>query len=159
MALPEGFVIVPYEPRFREGFAKLTQAWIEQYFYLEPSDYEMLADPQAALDGQGELFLACRNGEVVGSCGFRVRADGVHELIKLGVAPEVRGRGIGSTLVRTVLEAVRQRGAERVELLSHSLLQPALELYRKAGFQSLPLRPEDRSEHEQVDTRMGLDFV
>ncbi|MBM3926999.1 MAG: GNAT family N-acetyltransferase [Sphingomonadales bacterium] len=78
------------------------------------------------------LTLACEGEALVGfAMGRAVAGDG--ELLLLAVEPERRGRGIGGTLLRSVIADARDRRAERLHLEMRAG-NPALALYRAHGF-------------------------
>lgn len=56
----------------------------------------------------------------------------------LYVAPGARRAGVGRALVDLTLERARERGARRVELDVTEDNEPALALYRRAGFDEFP---------------------
>jgi ribosomal-protein-alanine N-acetyltransferase len=70
---------------------------------------------------------------------FQVVADEMH-LLNLAVAPELRGRGWARWLLRLALVLGRRRGARRALLEVRRSNQPALALYRTAGFRELSVR-------------------
>ncbi len=70
-------------------------------------------------------------------------APGVVELVKLAVAADVQGQGVGRRLIEVSLDFARQQGASRVTLISNSKLEAALRLYQRFGFRRLPL-PADQ---------------
>ena len=75
-----------------------------------------------------------RFGDVVALRDVSLRAaPGEEELLLIAVAPEHRGKGLGTRLLHQVLEDARNRGAERV-FLEMRFNNPAIELYQKAGF-------------------------
>ena len=60
-------------------------------------------------------------------------APGEEELLLIAVRPESRGKGLGRSLLDSVLADARERGAERVFLeMRHN--NPAAALYSAAGF-------------------------
>jgi ribosomal protein S18 acetylase RimI-like enzyme len=71
------------------------------------------------------------NGEDVGAFGFY--ADSDHVLLDyLAILPEYQRRGIGSRLIRSVIEEARKSGKPvRVQVLKPN---PAAELYKRLGF-------------------------
>ncbi|WP_294336101.1 GNAT family N-acetyltransferase [uncultured Sphingomonas sp.] len=78
------------------------------------------------------LTLACEGEALVGFAMARaVAGDG--ELLLLAVEPERRGRGIGGTLLRSVIADARDRRTERLHLEMRAG-NPALALYRAHGF-------------------------
>jgi ribosomal protein S18 acetylase RimI-like enzyme len=56
------------------------------------------------------------------------------EVVYMGVAPEVRRRGLGATIMRFALGAAAQMGAERLVLAVDAQNEPAMATYRNAGF-------------------------
>ena len=77
-------------------------------------------------------------------------------LFGMWVAPEVRGRGIGRSLVMAVVDWARQAGYVRILLDVGDANAAAIRLYDGCGFQptgmtgSLPPPREHVSEHERV---------
>jgi ribosomal protein S18 acetylase RimI-like enzyme len=74
-------------------------------------------------------------------------------LASLWVAPEARGRGLGTALVERVVEWAEDRGADEVTLWVNDASATALGLYERAGFAATgdrrPLeRTRDASEIE-----------
>ena len=149
--------IVPFEDRFAGEFASLNRAWLEDHGLLEEIDERHLRDPRATIvTGGGELFLALRDGTVVGTCGIHPAGDGVFELVKLTVAPSERGRGIARRLTERTLDLARAAGARTVRLYSSSRLPVAVRLYESMGFRHLPM-PAD-ADYSTADVYMELDL-
>lgn len=126
--------IVRYDtsrPDHRAGFRDLNLAWIERWFTVEPRDRQELDDPEGnILSDGGQIFMAEVDGpggvEVVGTCGLLRGHDGAPELVKMVVKESARGRGVGRALGEAVIAAARADGATRVELMSNTLLEPAI---------------------------------
>lgn len=57
------------------------------------------------------------------------------ELSRLGVDPKYQGQGYGKLLLHNLIEEVRRRHADGIQLLAASANIPALYLYRHAGFE------------------------
>lgn len=73
------------------------------------------------------------HGEIVGSTGFELSADGRHALIRsVAVAPERRTAGAGSRLARYAMEEARGAGAGRAWLFSRR----SGPFWQKLGFTS-----------------------
>jgi GNAT superfamily N-acetyltransferase len=152
-----GIDIVPYEDRHAADFDRLNRAWLVAHGLLEPGDEPHLADPRGTIvEGGGAIFVAVRDGEVVGTCGIHPTGGGVYELIKLAVDPSARGGGIGRRLVERCLDFVRAAGGRRVALLSSSRLQSALRLYAALGFRDEPMPAA--TGYETADVHMVLDL-
>ncbi len=82
-------------------------------------------------------LLAVAGGEVIGSLGISREAHPVNSHVaSLGmmVAPEWRGRGVGSALLAEAIRWARDVGVEKVALSVFPDNEAARALYRKFGF-------------------------
>lgn len=61
--------------------------------------------------------------------------DESYELAKMAVSDSAKGIGIGKRLGQHMIEKARSLGAKRVYLESNTVLEPAINLYHKLGFQ------------------------
>lgn len=135
-------------------FARLNCAWIERYFHMEPADERMLGNPiEMIVDPGGEIFVVDMDGCVVGVCALVNHGNRSYELAKMAVDPDERGRGIGYLLGRRAIEEARRRGARRVLIESNTVLEPAMNLYRKLGFVEIP---DHRSPYERSNIALEL---
>jgi putative acetyltransferase len=146
-----------FRPDDRHAFDSLNRAWLTSYGLLEPPDERQLTDPVGQIIAPGgQIFVARRNGDVVGTCAILPHHQGVMELVKLTVAPDAQGLGLGRRLVEACLAFARGRGARRLVLLSNSRLGAALRLYEGLGFRRAPM-PDDAS-YVTADVYMELDL-
>jgi putative acetyltransferase len=121
------------------AFRRLNEEWILRYFALEPKDIEILADPEGTiLAGGGKIFVATRNGEVVGCCALDATGPGEFEVVKMAVTESCRRIGVGRRLLESAIAAARVCGATRLHLETNSKLAPAIRLYESLGFRHLP---------------------
>lgn len=83
-------------------------------------------------DRYGSLLATDRNGRIVGEIGLK----DMRGLVEIGmlVAPEHRGEGIGSTLLRAGLDWARMRHAYKMTLQVWPHNEAARRLYQKFGF-------------------------
>jgi ribosomal protein S18 acetylase RimI-like enzyme len=136
-------------------FARLNRDWLVGFELYEPIDGEYLDDPRGHfLDHGGEIFIALRGEEVVGTCAVLPSGPEVCELSKLTVAPSARGHGLGRRLTETAIEHARRLGAKRLVLSSNSRLKTAIGLYEQLGFRHDA--PGGGISYENADTFMEL---
>jgi putative acetyltransferase len=151
-------VIDRYRPEDHGAFAALNRAWLAEYRLLEATDERQLLDPVGEIIAPGgQVFVARRGGEVVGTCAVLPHEEDVMELAKLVVVPSAQGLGVGRRLVEACLAYARGRGARRLVLLSNSRLGAALRLYERLGFRPAPV-PRD-AVYVTADVYMELDLV
>jgi GNAT superfamily N-acetyltransferase len=84
-------------------------------------------------DGEG-CWIAEMDGRAVGSVTLRDLGGGLARLGHLVLRPEARGSGAGRRLFESVVEAAREAGYERLDLMTFSDLVTARDLYRRGGF-------------------------
>lgn len=148
--------IVDYETRYQSAFKRLNAEWIETHWQLEAADHEALGDPQKyIIDPGGHIFLALEGAEAVGTCALIKATDATFELAKMAVDPAARGKGTGLALGAAVIEKARSLGAQALYLESNTILEPAINLYRKLGFEEFVGEP---SPYERCNIQMMLDL-
>jgi ribosomal protein S18 acetylase RimI-like enzyme len=103
--------------------ASFVAVWQNSQAYLE------LAFRQAAI-----ATLAEYDGKIVGYQISTATPMGGH-LARLAVHPQMQKRGIGSALLRDVLQHFRQRGARTITVNTQDDNQASMRLYQKAGFE------------------------
>jgi putative acetyltransferase len=99
-----------------------------------------LFDLEAAYFRRGGAFWVAEDGSgrIVATCGLCPVDERVIELRKMYVHPDARRQGIARRLLALALAFARERGFERVELETASVLREAIALYRKSGFLPRP---------------------
>ncbi len=143
-----------YQPEYAEHFKSLNVEWISKYFTVEEEDLKQLENlEESVLRNGGVILFAHFNHEVAGTCALIKTGEGEYQLAKMGISPEHRGKKIGNKLMEAALEAAKQLHASKIWLGSNTQLVPALSLYRKYGFQDIPLQP---SPYSRANVRMEL---
>jgi DNA-binding MarR family transcriptional regulator/N-acetylglutamate synthase-like GNAT family acetyltransferase len=130
--------IVDYKPTYLEAFKRLNEEWISKYFKMEPADHKALDNPQKNIIAKGgHILVALYNKEPVGVCALIKMEDPVYEyeMAKMAVSPAAQGKNIGWLLGRAIIDKARSLGAKKLYLESNTILQPAINLYHKLGFQ------------------------
>ena len=148
--------IVDYEPRFQNAFKRLNVEWIETHWQLEEADHRILDDPQThIIEPGGHIFIALEGEQTVGTCALIRMTDASFELAKMAVNPASQGLGIGAALGNAVIDRARALGAGRIFLDTNTILEPAIRLYHKLGFNEFVGEP---SPYARCDIQMVLDL-
>jgi len=80
-------------------------------------------------------FTVTHKGKIVGlAIGSLCGGGGVAHLQWICVDPEYRGRGVGTTLLTTVIDYVRKTGCHKLTLYTVPCLKNALSMYLSEGF-------------------------
>lgn len=92
-------------------------------------------------------FVAETEGRIVGAVWVRVMPDYGHvdaetPSLSISLLPEYRGMGIGTALMKRMLEALKELGYARVSL-SVWRANPAARLYRRLGFVTVQSNQDD----------------
>lgn len=147
--------IVDYEPKYQSAFRELNVEWISKYFKMEAADYKALDNPDDyILKNGGHILVALYDGEPLGVCALIKMDDPEfdYELAKMAVSPRAQGKNIGYLLGKAVCDRAVSLGAKSLYLESNTLLEPAINLYHKLGFQKTSGRvtPYERSNIQMV---------
>lgn len=123
---------------------------------MEAFDREQLEHPRKnILEKGGQVWFAEYQGTIVGTAAMKQVQEGVYELIKMGVAPEAQGKSLGQQLAAHAIEWAKGQGASRVVLYSHTCLASAIRLYRRLGFEEVPIEP---GKYQRCDIKMEIVF-
>lgn len=119
----------------------LLQAHLDDMHDTSPAESVHALDPQALARPDITFWTATEGDAVVGCAALRELAPDEAELKSMRTVPSARGRGVGTALLRQVLDEARARGYRRVSLETgtHAFFTPAHQLYAAHGF--LPCAP------------------
>jgi GNAT superfamily N-acetyltransferase len=147
--------IIDYEPQYATFFKELNRAWLEKYFYVEPKDIILLEDCQKSIiDPGGFIFFAKYEGEIAGCFALIHHQAQVYELGKMAVEEKYQGKKIGQKLLTHAIDFARNNAWHRLILYSSTKLPAALHIYKKNGFQIVPL--EKGNPYTRSDIKMEL---
>ncbi|NOT46964.1 MAG: GNAT family N-acetyltransferase [Acidobacteria bacterium] len=147
--------IIGFDRAYADAFAELNYQWISQYFVVEEHDREMLDHPvENIIEKGGWIFFAVAENNAVGTVALVDDGEDRFELAKMAVSSSFRRRGIGDRLIEACVEYAAKNRKGSVFLLSNTLLEPAINLYRKHGFVETVL--DQNSPYERVNIRMEL---
>ena len=105
--------------------------------HLAPKDLLLLSDPSEARLGQylpeGVCYVVEDGGDILASCLVSRETPEVFEVRNIAVEPDKQAEGIGTQLLRYVIEDVRHKGAKRLEVGTGTFGYPLI-FYQRAGF-------------------------
>jgi GNAT superfamily N-acetyltransferase len=150
--------IIPFEPEHANAFKNLNLNWLEQYFYVEEKDKELLEKCQESiLDIGGYIFLAETDAKIVGCFSLIPFGARTFELGKMAVDNEYQGLKIGQQLLSFAIDFAKQQHWKKIVLYSSTKLDTALHVYRKYGFREVAL--EKDLPYARSDIKMELDLM
>jgi GNAT superfamily N-acetyltransferase len=153
----EGAKVVTYDPRYRDTFVALNREWIERYFRVERNDLEQLERlEETILAPGGEIFFVVKDGAALGCCAMVPHGEGNYEVAKMAVADAAKGRGYGDLLMEACVRWAVEKGAAEITILSNTVLEPAIRLYRKHGFETVRLGPHPDYERCNIEMKLAL---
>lgn len=153
-------LVISFKPQFLADFVSLNREWIEKYFVFEEMDRIQLENPfEAILNRGGEIFFILDQGVALGTMALIPHGPACYELAKMAVSPQARGKGFGDLLIRSGIEWAKGRGAQKITLLSNTVLEPAISLYRKHGFKVVHLGKHPAYERCNIEMELVLDSI
>lgn len=95
-----------------------------------------IADIEAHYTNRGGVFelIEDARGNLLGTVGLYPMNAATIELRKMYFSKALRGRGVGKTTLRRMIEKARALGYKRLYLETASVLKEAVGLYEKFGF-------------------------
>ncbi len=148
--------IIPFEEKYATYFYDLNVAWLEKYFYVEPYDEKVLSNPvENIIDKGGFIFFAKYDNKIAGTVALK-NQHSFFELTKMAVSPKFQGLGIGKKLLEFCIDFATKKGWESITLYSHRSLVNALHIYKKYGFEEIPLEKDVHYERADIKMRLKL---
>lgn len=152
--------IRPIESGDNEVLAKVIRTALAEFgankpgtVYFDPTTdalFELFRTPRSF------YYVATQDEKVIGGCGIfptENLPNGTCELVKLYVAKEARGTGLGKQLMEQSMKWAKESGYTHVYLESMPELAKAVSIYEKVGFQPLD-HPLGNSGHDGCDIWM-----
>lgn len=132
--------IVPYSPKYKKDFIEMNKAWISAMFVIEPEDIRELENIEPLIEKGGNIYFALNdNDEVMACCMIAPRDDGDWEIMKFAAKGMYTGTGAGSACLKACIEYAKQKGIDKIIIVSNRKCVQALHLYRKYGFVEIPV--------------------
>ncbi|MGB5609876.1 GNAT family N-acetyltransferase [Eudoraea sp.] len=147
--------IIPYRPGLAKYFRDLNLSWLENYFYAEPKDAELLENCQSSIiDKGGYIFFAEMKSEIVGCFSLIKLNEQTFELGKMAVDPGYQGMKIGQELMEYAIYFAKRNKWRTLLLYSNTKLEPAIYIYKKYGFEVIDL--EKNTPYKRSNIKMQL---
>lgn len=132
--------IVPYQECYKQDFIEMNRAWISQMFVIEEEDVRELGNIEPYIHNGGEIFFAVdENQQVMACCMIAPREDGDWEIMKFAAKGMYTGTGAGSACLSACIEYAKEKGLPKIIIVSNRKCVQAIHLYRKFGFQEIPV--------------------
>lgn len=143
--MSESIAIRQFRPVDQPAVRALVLAGLGDHFgFVDETLNPDLDDITAAYVAAGGLVVVAElGGRIVGTGTLIEEVAGVGRLVRMSVARDLRGRGLGRRLVGHLLDAARARGYRRVLVETTDDWQDAIGLYRACGFETEGFRDGD----------------
>lgn len=130
----------PYIDNVRELFLEYEHS-LGFPLCFQNFEKELKELPGEYVPPDGALFVAAAGKKVMGCIAFRRIDDATCEMKRLYVRPADRGKGTGTLLVKTILEAAIRQGYRLMKLDTVPSMKEAIALYKRFGFkETIPYR-------------------
>lgn len=137
------FTLRNWQPEDRQAGATLIGNVLAEYglgWEPEATDRDAIAVEECYHAVRGEFWVVERSGQVVGTGGYFPVQYGIQavELRKMYLHPSARGQGLGRWLLAQLEAAIAARGFREIWLETATVLQEAIQLYERNGYQAPP---------------------
>ncbi len=150
-------LIVSWKPEYSKEFKEMNIYWLEEFFWVEPHDEDVLGDPEKyIIEPGGNIFFIKDNDKVIGCVALMKIENKIFELTKMAVKPEYRGKKIGQELMKFTLNFAREKEWNKLIIYSNRKLENAIHLYKKYGFNEIPI--EKNNPYSRGDIKMELNL-
>lgn len=144
-----GVLIRPARPDEYDAVAALTvRVYVGDGYVPAGDDYATELADVAHRAAAAEVLVAEQEGRIAGSLTVarpgtpyaEIAQPGELEFRMLAVAAEARGHGVGTALVRAVIDEATAGGYEAVVLTTMATMTDAHSIYERLGFVGVPER-------------------
>ena len=147
--------LIPFDAKYAKDFAALNVEWLEKYFVVEPHDVDLLERcEETIIKKGGHIFFAKVGDTIAGTFSLIKVEDGIYELGKMAVSPKFQGQKIGQQLMQFCIKFSTIQGWEKLVLYSNRVLENAIYIYRKYGFEEITI--ENNPPYQRSNIKMEL---
>jgi ribosomal-protein-alanine N-acetyltransferase len=125
-------------------YRRMRMADLSEVAHLEKTLYAFpwsLGNFRDSLTAGYDCWTVVHGEAVIGYAILMIALDEAH-LLNFAVAAEWQNQGIGRAFLSHLVEVARAAGCQIIYLEVRPSNLPARQLYRKAGFQQIAIRPE-----------------
>lgn len=149
--------IISWKPEYAKDFKNLNLEWLEEFFWVEPHDEDVLGKPaEFIIKPGGLIFFVREDSEIIATVALMKMQEDVFELTKMAVKPAHRGKKIGHKLMEHSIEYAKRKNWKKLIIYSNRKLENAIHLYRKFGFVEIPI--EQNNPYSRGDIKMALNL-
>lgn len=124
------------------------QKWLNVSLCFQDFETELATLPGKYAKPAGRLYLVKEGNNYMGCIGLRKIADGICEMKRLYIKPEMRGFGIGKDLVDILISEAKHIGYTSMRLDTIKEKMPnAVEIYEKFGFKKIEAYYDNPNPH------------
>ena len=135
--------VVPYRSEYKNDFIAMNRLWISEMFVMEEEDERELANIDSYIENGGQIFFTLDDEDRAIACRMIApRDDGTWEIMKFATKKMYSGKGAGSACLKACIDYAKERGIEKIIIISNHKCVQAVHLYRKFGFSEIPVDKE-----------------
>ncbi|GAN03505.1 GNAT family acetyltransferase [Mucor ambiguus] len=156
--LTDKYFIATYHPTYKNTFKEISVAWLEEYFSVEANDLYQLDHPEENIIAPGgEIFTLLNAKDQIGVVAMLDYGSTV-ELGKMGIKKQYNGKGLAHPLMFEGVQWAKNHHKQfpHIDIYTAKHLTPAVNLYRKYGFEDVPVG--GYTKFARVDLAMRLTF-
>ena len=134
------FLIRSWEKRDRAVVREIIDQILTEYgltFDPKDADRDVVEVEQFYQETGGEFWVVEQEEKIVGTAGYYPisRGNKAVEIRKMYLLPIVRGKGLGTYLLRELERVIAAQGYEEIWLETATVLKEAVRLYENNGYQ------------------------
>ena len=127
-------LIKPFESEDQEAVQSLILAGLAEHWgEIDPTLNLDLNDIGASYN-DAIFLVAWLDGRIIGSGALIPKSDQVAEIVRMSVASELRGRGIGGKILERLCQEAKELEFQRIVLETTSTWSDVIEFYKRFGF-------------------------
>ena len=108
--------------------------WLNIDLSFQNFEEELLQLKEMYSEPTGGIFLLQQGEELIGCVAIRKKGEGIAELKRMYIQPDIRKAGAGTMLLEKALTAAKELGYQIIRLDTLATMTPAINLYKKHGF-------------------------